>query len=102
MNLVERLFGSKQTQPEVPGAAPPASMGMYTECELPQDPRAGLLRQIVPAMTGPPGIRLARPIGGAGRYFGTDGLPPLRFPLSGPPHVNQPVDLEQAIYKPNK
>ena len=81
------------------------SIGAYSECPLPQDPRAALLAQFLPTMTGAgpssAGVRLAASTDRAHKYFGTDGLPPLRFPLSGSPTVNQPGDLETAIFKNN-
>lgn len=84
---------------------PQASIGRFTGVPLPQDPRRALLDQLLPTQLGvgpsTAAVRLGASTDRAHRYFGTDALPPLRFPLSGPPKVNQPEDLEQAIYKPN-
>ena len=97
--LKARAAGQIRPQPQV-------SIGQFTGVPLPQDPRAGLLAQLLPGLTGAgpesAGVRLSASTDRSHRYFGTDALPPLRFPLSGPPHVNEPVDLETAIYKNNQ
>lgn len=84
-----------------PAAAPTASMGMYQGIPLPQDPRRALTAQILPTMSGPPGVRLSMSSNRPGRYFGTDQVAPLRFPLTGSPGVNQPRDFETAAFKRN-
>jgi hypothetical protein len=100
MGLLSWLLGTRPAS-STPATVPSASMGMYQGVPLPQDPRTALTRQILPAMSGPPGVRLSMSTNRGGRYFGTDGLPPLRFPLTGPPKVNQPTDLETAAFKSN-
>ncbi len=99
------LFGKPKAraQPQPPAQA---SIGMYSECPLPQDPRHTLLDQLLPTMLGVGPSTAAVRLGGstdrAHRYFGSDEIPGLRFPLAGAPTVNQPQDLETAIFKPNK
>jgi hypothetical protein len=84
---------------------PQVSIGRFAGVPLPQDPRRVLLEQLLPTQLGVgpsiAAVRLGSSTDRAHRYFGTDGLPPLRMPLAGPPHANQPEDLEQAIFKPN-
>jgi hypothetical protein len=99
MGLLARIL--RPGTPTPPRSTPQASIGAYTGIELPQDPRAILTAQLLPAMTGPPGLRLSESTNRQGRYFGTDIVPPQRFPLSGPPHANQPEELEAAAFKNN-
>lgn len=103
MGLFSRPKGPRARQQVA--ALPQASIGQYTGVPLPQDPRQTLLDQLLPTMLGvgpsTAAVRLSASTDRCSRYFGTDGLPPLRFPLSGPPKVNQPEDLETAIYKNN-
>lgn len=95
----------KRKKPAAAGAPAQASIGQYTGVPLPQDPRQTLLDQILPTLLGvgpsTAAVRLSASTDRAHRYFGTDALAPLRMPLSGAPHINQPDDFEQAIYKPN-
>jgi hypothetical protein len=78
---------------------------MYAGCPLPQDPRATLLANILPTALGvgpsTAAVRLGESTDQPRKYFGTNGLPPLRFPLAGPPKVNRPEDLETAVFKNN-
>jgi hypothetical protein len=60
-----------------------------------------MVRDILPGLSGPPGIRLAQSTDRAARYFGTDAVPTTRYPLTGPKQVNRPVDLEVAAIKSN-
>lgn len=84
------------------GAVAQQSIGMYSGYgALPQDPRTALTREILPGMSGPPGIRLSGSTDRAARYFGTDAVPPVRYPLTGPKTVNRPIDLEVAALKDN-
>lgn len=75
------------------------SIGMFTgQPALPQDPRKAMVEQILPTMTGPIGLTEAPQ---PGEYFGTDVVPPIRFPITGPPGVNQDFQLETAPLKNN-
>jgi hypothetical protein len=96
--ILKLLAGPQaQTRP-----ASTANIGAFQGHDLPQDPRAALTREILPTMSGTPGIRLAASTAGNSQFYrGTDQLPPIRFPLTGPPKVNQPKDLETAAFKPN-
>lgn len=98
--LLAKLFGSKPAAPAA-AANPTANIGMYQGNGLPQDPRSALVGQILPTMSGAAGIRLGASTNRSNRYFGTDNMPPLRFPLTGPPSVNQQIDLETAAFKAN-
>jgi hypothetical protein len=100
-NLLSKLFGTARKPSPPDGSDASAGIGMFTGIPLPQDPRNTLVKAILPTMSGDAGLRLSASTNRAGRYFGTDGMPPLRFPLSGEPKVNRPVDLEQAAFKPN-
>lgn len=81
------------------------NIGEYADQQLPQDPRATLLANLLPTQLGvgpaTAAVRLSASTDRANRYFGTNRLAPLRIPLSGPAHINQPEDFEQAILKPN-
>jgi hypothetical protein len=101
MGLLDKLFGSKPVPTPVATVAPTANIGMYQGNGLPQDPRGALVGQVLPTMSGAAGIRLGASTNRSNRYFGTDGMPPLRFPVTGPPRVNQPIDLETAAFKTN-
>jgi hypothetical protein len=77
-------------------------IGMYSEAgPPPQDPRSVLLRDRIPTLTGPPGLRLADSNNPSGSYHGTDLVPPVRFPLTGQPDINQQENFEQAWLKDN-
>jgi hypothetical protein len=98
--LLAKLFGTKPAPVTQPGN-PAANIGMYQGNGLPQDPRSALVGQILPTMSGAAGIRLGQSTNRSNRYYGTDDMPPLRFPLTGPPGVNQQIDLETAAFKAN-
>jgi hypothetical protein len=100
--FLAKLFGTKPAAARpLSTIAPTANIGVYQGNTLPQDPRSALVSQILPTMSGAAGIRLGASTNRSSRYFGTDGTPPLRFPVTGPPRVNQPVDLEAAAFKAN-
>lgn len=99
-SILGKLFG-KPTAAQAAGAAT-ANIGIYQGHQLAQDPRAALTREILPTMSGAAGMRLAASTSGNSRFYrGTDQVAPVRFPLTGPPKVNQPKDLETAAFKPN-
>lgn len=98
--FISKLLG--HAAPAAPAAPPVANIGRFQGHQLPQDPRTALTREILPTMSGAAGMRLAASTSGNSRFYrGTDGMPPIRFPLTGPPKVNQPKDLETAAFKPN-
>jgi hypothetical protein len=98
------LFGNRRRS--TPAPPPQVSIGQYAECPLPQDPRATLLSNLLPTQLGLgpsiAAVRLGASTDRPAHYYGTNRLAPLRYPLSGPPKINQPEDLETAIYKPNQ
>jgi hypothetical protein len=105
--LLDKLFGPGRAVPSsssaIGGTRPAsiANIGMYQGNGLPQDPRSALVSQVLPTMSGAAGIRLGASTNRSNRYFGTDDMPPLRFPVTGAPGVNQQIDLETAAFKAN-
>jgi hypothetical protein len=73
---------------------PLSQLGYFRQEPLPQDPVPYGIAQLLSALKGPPGIRLAATNSPTLRYSGTDLIPPSP---NVPQKVNQPNDLEQAV-----
>lgn len=72
-------------------------LGYYRQSPLPQDPVPAGIANLLAALKGPPGIRLAETNDPSSRYMGTDLIPAIYTTESVHPKVNTQSDLEKAI-----